>query len=114
MRSPVVARQESDDLFAHTRMSFGDHIEELRLRMIRALLGLLVAMLVGLAVGKYALEFIQMPIRKELQDYYARRQADLDKRLKDETEAMAAKGEVFNDKEAKEFLVKILEDDGTW
>jgi sec-independent protein translocase protein TatC len=114
MRSPVVARQESDDLFAHTRMSFGDHIEELRLRMIRALLGLVVAMLVGLAVGKYALEFIQMPIRKELQDYYARRRADLDKRLKDEADAMAAKGEEFNDKEAKEFLVKIQQEDGTW
>jgi sec-independent protein translocase protein TatC len=97
MRSPVVARQESDDLFAHTRMSFGDHIEELRLRMIRALLGLVVAMLVGLAVGKYALEFIQMPIQNELDAFYGRQAAAQAEQLKEQLKAEAKKREEQGD-----------------
>ena len=30
MKFPSGGREDNDDLFAHTRMSFGDHIEELR------------------------------------------------------------------------------------
>ena len=44
-----------DDIFKDTRMSFGDHIEELRTRMIRALKWLLLFMVIGFildAIGK--------------------------------------------------------------
>ena len=62
MKLPI-GRGDDDDLFAHTRMSFGDHIEELRLRMIRAILGFLIAMVVGLFVGQPVMELIQAPVR---------------------------------------------------
>lgn len=76
-----------DDFFAETRMSFGDHIEELRTHLIRALLGLLVVLLgglildgVGLAlgnskigVGRPMVDVIVEPLRSMLRDFYAKR-----------------------------------------
>ena len=66
--SPV--GRDDDDLFAHTRMSFGDHIEELRTRMIRAIMGFLVALVVGLFIGKPVLDFIQAPVQAQLNEFY--------------------------------------------
>jgi sec-independent protein translocase protein TatC len=115
MRSPVVARQESDDLFAHTRMSFGDHIEELRMRMIRALLGLVVAMLVGLAVGDRALRLIQLPIQEALDKFYDDRQKELQAQLDSEAKERAAQGaDPFDDSQARELLIQMLGEDGVW
>ncbi len=70
MRFPIGGRENDDDLFAHTRMSFGDHIEELRLRLFRAILGFLVALVIGLCVGQPMLEIIQAPIRQQLLEFY--------------------------------------------
>ena len=52
-------REDSDDLFAHTRMSLGDHIEELRRHMIKALIGFFIAMndVANRCAGCAALEF---------------------------------------------------------
>ena len=36
-----------DDIFADTRMTFGEHIEELRTRLIRALVWLMVFLVIG-------------------------------------------------------------------
>ena len=92
MRFPIgVGREVDDDLFAHTRMSFGDHIEELRLRLFRAILGFLAALVIGLIVGQPMLEVIQAPIRTQLLEFYKARITtmqqgvidDLDKTLQD-------------------------------
>lgn len=52
-------------------MSLGDHLEELRARLILALLGLIVGAIVSLIFGKQILKFIEMPynstIRERLQ-----------------------------------------------
>ena len=57
---------DPEDMFAHTRMSLGDHIEELRRHMIRALVGFLVAMVFGFFISKPVLNFINAPVEKEL------------------------------------------------
>jgi len=44
-----------------TTMSLGDHLEELRARLILAILGLVIALIVCLCFGKYIIEFIEMP-----------------------------------------------------
>jgi sec-independent protein translocase protein TatC len=64
---------DPDDFFAETRMSFGDHIEDLRSHLIRALLGFGIALLASFCVGHLVLEFISYPIVKELKVYYEER-----------------------------------------
>jgi sec-independent protein translocase protein TatC len=107
MRSVNAAREESDDLFSHTRMSFGDHIEELRLRLIRAILGFLVAMVIGLIVGKNVLDFIQAPVKSQLEDFYKERVEA--QRQKLDAEKQAKEGQVSDaDKaKAKQYSVMI-------
>ena len=60
----------SDDLFEDTKMSFGSHIEELRVSLSRALLGLLAGFLIGLLIAHYVVKFIETPLTTALEDYY--------------------------------------------
>ncbi len=76
-----------DDIFKDTRMSFGDHIEELRVRMFRALKWLLFFLVFGFAldavgeavgnpkigVGKPMLKIITDPVEEQVRDFYNRR-----------------------------------------
>jgi sec-independent protein translocase protein TatC len=78
-----------DDIFADTRMTFGEHIEELRTRMIRALVGLMICMIIGfildvvgeavgnknIGVGKPMLSVITDPVESQVRDFYYRRNA---------------------------------------
>ena len=63
---------DPDDFFADTRMSFGDHLEELRLHLWRAIGGFLVALVLGFVVGYPLLRFICEPVETELQTYWDR------------------------------------------
>lgn len=76
-----------DDIFKDSRMSFGDHIEELRTRMIRAIKYLLLFLTIGFAldgvgyvlnkpnigVGKPMLRVISDPVETQVRDFYNRR-----------------------------------------
>lgn len=76
-----------DDIFAETRMSFGDHIEELRTHLLRAIYGLLVVLVGGLAldavgqslgidqlgVGRPMLRVIVDPAEAMVREFYQRR-----------------------------------------
>jgi len=77
---------DSEDLFADTRMSFGEHIEELRWHLVRAIAGFaivvhLVFILDGvgyatdtkIGIGKPMMEFIQRPVQSALRDFSNRR-----------------------------------------
>jgi sec-independent protein translocase protein TatC len=83
-------REDSDDLFAHTRMSLGDHIEELRRHMIKALIGFFIAMIAGFFVSEYVLDYIKAPIEAGMRELYNKRlaetikkQDELDQKVKD-------------------------------
>ena len=52
--------KQKEDLFDST-MSLGDHLEELRFRLIRALLGLGVGLIIGLVLGRAIINFMQGP-----------------------------------------------------
>jgi sec-independent protein translocase protein TatC len=73
---------KKDDLFDST-MSLGDHLEELRMRMIRALLGLGIACIICLAFGRGIIRFMEGPYddatAKLMFDIDLEFQADLDK-----------------------------------
>ena len=83
----MAAAIDDDDYFKDTRMSFGDHIEELRSRMIKAIKGLVFCLVIGfildgigdwagkpwIGVGKPMLDFIQAPVKEQVRDFYDRR-----------------------------------------
>lgn len=73
MSQQVDERDFSEELFAHTRMSFWDHIEELRGHMWKAIVGFCLAMVISLFFGKPVLDFIAAPVQKELEKFYDRR-----------------------------------------
>src|SRR5262245_40639625 len=60
----------SEDLFEHTKMSFGDHLEELRSSLIKSLFGILICILIGLYAGGYVVDWIKSPLEAALADYY--------------------------------------------
>lgn len=71
----------NDDLFEGTKMSFGQHLEELRVVLFRALFGLVIGMVVGLLVAKHVVLFIQTPLTAAMEDYFLERAVeDLDKK----------------------------------
>jgi sec-independent protein translocase protein TatC len=86
-----------EDLFADTRMSFGEHIEELRSHLIRAIKGLvfvvafafiLDAIGAGLdmkwvGIGRPMMEIITTPVKEQLQAFYNRRLERLEQGAKD-------------------------------
>jgi len=61
-----------DDLFRESTMTFGQHLEELRACLFKALLGLLVGFIIGLTIGGYVVSFIQRPLTRALTRYYQR------------------------------------------
>jgi sec-independent protein translocase protein TatC len=81
------SREYPDDIFDGSRMSFGDHIDELRTRMLRGIYGLLVCLVIGfildaigtavgnknIGIGKPMIEIITDPVETQVRDFYYRR-----------------------------------------
>ena len=65
--------KDPDDFFAETRMSFGDHIEELRTHLWRAIYGFLIALFFSFFLGKYVMNLITAPVKAQLDRFYERR-----------------------------------------
>jgi sec-independent protein translocase protein TatC len=65
--------KDPDDFFADTRMSFGDHIEELRTHLWRAIAGFGVALFLSFFIGHVVVRFITAPVKAELDNFYKRR-----------------------------------------
>jgi sec-independent protein translocase protein TatC len=60
-----------DDLFRESTMTFGEHLEELKHRLVRAVFWLVLGLLVGLVIGKPVVHLIESPLTKALEEYYA-------------------------------------------
>ena len=76
---------DPDDLFAHTRMSLGDHIEELRGALLRAGKGFFIALILGLFVAYPVLQFIRYPVESQLRKIEESRQKKAEEELKQGT-----------------------------
>jgi sec-independent protein translocase protein TatC len=74
-------RDCADDPFAGTRMPLGDHLEDLRRHLLRALAGFCVAAVLGFYVSPKVLDFIKAPVESELEKFHQRRQAHIAERL---------------------------------
>ncbi len=82
-----MAKQTHDDLFEGTTMSFGEHLEELRVYLFRALAGLVVTCTIGFFVADKVVAFFQLPLERAMKNYYkSRAEKDLIKKM--EVEAL--------------------------
>lgn len=63
---------DPDDFFRDTRMTFGEHIEDLRRHLIRALLGFAIGVAVSFFIGKPVLDFIAYPVEQQLGIFFKR------------------------------------------
>jgi len=61
--------QPTKDLFDDSKMSFGEHLEILRVHLIRAIIGLVIAVLVCLLNGATVVDFVRKPIDDALRRY---------------------------------------------
>jgi len=72
---------DPDDMFAETRMTFGEHIEDLRVHLIRAIVGFCVAMVASFFVANHVLRFIAKPVEEQLSEYWERYNKNKQKEL---------------------------------
>jgi sec-independent protein translocase protein TatC len=71
----------SEDMFADTRMTFGEHIEELRTHLLRAIYGFLVALLFSFFIGRPVLHIISAPVTDQLESFYKDHAQQIEKDL---------------------------------
>jgi len=92
-----------DDLFRESTMTFGQHLEELRSCLFKALGGLLVGFLIGLMIGNYVVAFIHRPLSRALNRYYQR---ESEERVNAVLEELKASGEAapWTAEQVKEFV----------
>jgi sec-independent protein translocase protein TatC len=86
MAAKTAALADPEDYFATTRMSFGDHIEELRVRLFKALKGLVFFLTIGfvldgvgfllerpnIGIGRPMFTLLTKPVEEMVRDYYYR------------------------------------------
>ena len=65
-----MAGNHEDDLFQHTSMTFGEHLEELRRSLFKAVLSLAIGFGIGLLFANYIVRFVQSPLEAALKDFY--------------------------------------------
>lgn len=64
----------SKDLFDDKTMSFGEHLEELRTHLIKALIGLAVGVMIALLYADRLVTWMQAPVQNALRQYHERLQ----------------------------------------
>ena len=65
-----MSKQPPDDLFSDSTMSFGEHLEELRGVLVKAVTALAIGFLIGLFLANEVVQQIQDPLKKALGKYY--------------------------------------------
>jgi sec-independent protein translocase protein TatC len=69
--------RDPDDLFTDTRMSFGDHLEELRAHLWKAIYGFGVALVFSFFIGDAVMQYIAKPVEAALNKFYDKRVQDV-------------------------------------
>ena len=60
---------KSQDLFDDSTMSFGEHLEILRVHLWKAIIGLVLCVIVTLFLGNYIVDIVSRPINRALQKF---------------------------------------------
>ena len=99
--------QHDEDLFKNTTMTFGEHLEELRACLFKALLGLVIGFLVGLTVGGPVVRTIERPLKRALRVYH---QKDSRKKIRAKLDEFRQAGYPLPEdpKKAEEFISETM------
>lgn len=68
--SDMQKKQRDDDLFKETTMTFGEHLEELRSCLAKAVAGLVICTIGGLFFGDVVIDLIKRPLVRALSGFY--------------------------------------------
>jgi sec-independent protein translocase protein TatC len=63
-------RKHDEDLFKDTTMTFGEHLEELRGCLWKAVMGIAIGFVIGLLVANQVVHAIKLPLERALASYY--------------------------------------------
>ena len=96
--------RDEDDLFQHTSMTFGEHLEELRSALFKAVIALVIGFAIGLLFAAPIVRAIERPLKLALEDFYQ----------KEAIEYLQAHlpAELFADKATNQALVDLVYKDG--
>jgi sec-independent protein translocase protein TatC len=65
-----MALKSDNDLFETSTMTFGEHLEELRKCLMKAVIGLVIGTVIGFFIGTRIVALIEAPLRGALERYY--------------------------------------------
>lgn len=68
-----MAKKPTEDLFESSTMTFGEHLEELRVCLFRGVVGIAVGVLVGFFVANGVVRFFQSPLERAMERFYVKR-----------------------------------------
>jgi sec-independent protein translocase protein TatC len=68
----MTPKRYDEDLFADSAMTFGQHLEELRMCLWKAILGLIAGIIIGMFFGGPVVNLIQRPLTNAISNYYQR------------------------------------------
>jgi sec-independent protein translocase protein TatC len=64
---------DEESRLEQTKMSFGEHLEELRSALVKSLVALVIGSILGLCIGFPLVDYIQEPLRRALREHYLAR-----------------------------------------
>ena len=70
MAKAKTAKKPHDDLFEGTTMTFGEHLEELRVCLFRSVIGIALGCVIGFIIANNVVRFFQSPLERAMQRYY--------------------------------------------
>jgi sec-independent protein translocase protein TatC len=68
-----MARKHNDDLFEGSTMTFGEHLEELRVCLFRGVMGVAAGCLIGFFIANSVVNFFQSPLEEAMIRYYLKK-----------------------------------------
>lgn len=80
----MTREKRDEDLFQNSTMTFGEHLEELRTCLWRAILGVVIGFLIGIPASKYVVNWIQVPLKNALVEFRIKQADDKVKARLDE------------------------------
>src|SRR5262245_1634639 len=66
----------TDDLFEKSTMTFGEHLEELRVCLFRGVIGMALGCLIGFFIANWVVRFFQSPLERTMEQYYIEKALD--------------------------------------
>ncbi|MFN7626663.1 MAG: twin-arginine translocase subunit TatC [Pirellula sp.] len=64
---------KGDDLFEKSSMTFGEHLDELRIALTKATICLALGLVVGIPMASRVVSYMQVPLERSLENFYNKR-----------------------------------------